>query len=55
LIATASAVPPIVLITAVTGIVALVAVCSPSAASRSHSLRVLEVLTEYCRTLRRRQ
>jgi hypothetical protein len=54
LIATAVVVLPILLISAVTALVALVAVYSPSASVRKHSLQVLARLTDFARALRSR-
>jgi hypothetical protein len=55
LIAAAVLVLPVMLITAVVGLVALVAVCSPSQEARAHSLQVLDRLTAYARAIRSRR
>jgi hypothetical protein len=55
LIVTAAVVLPILLISAVTALVALVAVWSPSASVQKHSLQVLARLTDFVRALRSRK
>jgi hypothetical protein len=54
LIATVVVVLPVLLISGVTALVALVAVWSPSASVRVHSLKVLARLTDFVRALRSR-